>query len=91
MVESNTGGLFRLISCLMRSVATVNCDLDISQFATLLGRHFQIRDDYQNLQSEDDKGFCDDLDEGKLSFPVISSMQSPGFSNTTLSSVFKGS
>ncbi|KOS48568.1 hypothetical protein ACN38_g463 [Penicillium nordicum] len=94
MVDGKTGGLFRLISRLMRSEATMNSDLDISQFATLMGRHFQIRDDYQNLQSEDytkNKGFCDDLDEGKLSFPVILSMQSPGFSNTTLSSVFKGS
>ncbi|KAJ5801567.1 uncharacterized protein N7518_003635, partial [Penicillium psychrosexuale] len=94
MVDGKTGGLFRLISRLMRSEATVNRDLDISQFATLLGRHFQIRDDYQNLQSEDytkNKGFCDDLDEGKLSFPIILSMQSPGFSNTALSSVFKGS
>ncbi|CDM32996.1 hypothetical protein DTO013E5_5797 [Penicillium roqueforti] len=94
MVDGKTGGLFRLISRLMRSEATVNRDLDISQFATLLGRHFQIRDDYQNLQSDDytkNKGFCDDLDEGKLSFPIILSMQSPGFSNTALSSVFKGS
>ncbi|KZN86668.1 Fusicoccadiene synthase [Penicillium chrysogenum] len=94
MVDGKTGGLFRLISRLMRSEATKNSDLDISQFATLLGRHFQIRDDYQNLQSEDytkNKGFCDDLDEGKLSFPIILSMQSPGFSNTALSSVFKGS
>ncbi|KAJ5259899.1 hypothetical protein N7505_009280 [Penicillium chrysogenum] len=94
MVDGKTGGLFRLISRLMRSEATKNSDLDISQFATLLGRHFQIRDDYQNLRSEDytkNKGFCDDLDEGKLSFPVILSMQSPGFSNTALSSVFKGS
>ncbi|EKV06494.1 hypothetical protein PDIG_76910 [Penicillium digitatum PHI26] len=94
MVDGKTGGLFRLISRLMRSEATMNSDLDISQFVTLLGRHFQIRDDYQNLQSEDytkNKGFCDDLDEGKLSFPVILSMQPPGFSNTALTSVFKGS
>ncbi|KAJ5306782.1 hypothetical protein N7508_005797 [Penicillium antarcticum] len=35
------------------------------------------------------KGFCDDLDEGKLSFPIILSMQMPGFSNTALSSIFR--
>lgn len=40
----------------------------------LLGLYFQIRDDYENLQSADyakNKTFCEDLSEGKFSFPII--------------------
>jgi geranylgeranyl pyrophosphate synthase len=44
-----------------------------------LGIIFQIRDDYQNLQSEkyiENKGFGEDLTEGKFSFPIIHSIRS---------------
>jgi geranylgeranyl pyrophosphate synthase len=43
-------------------------------FMTQLGRYFQIWDDYQNLVSQEytsQRGFCQDLDEGKPSFPFI--------------------
>lgn len=36
--------------------------------------YFQIRDDYENLQNTDyakNKTFCEDLSEGKFSFPII--------------------
>jgi geranylgeranyl diphosphate synthase type 3 len=42
--------------------------------ANMLGIHFQIRDDYINLISDDfhdKKGFAEDLTEGKFSFPII--------------------
>ncbi|RMZ70974.1 fusicoccadiene synthase [Pyrenophora seminiperda CCB06] len=52
---------------------------DISTLSNLLGTHFQIRDDYQNLHSTEysaQKGFCEDLDEGKYSFPIIHALTS---------------
>ena len=46
--------------------------------ANLLGVAFQIRDDYKNLQDDcygEKKGFCEDLTEGKFSFPIIHSIR----------------
>ena len=44
----------------------------------LIGILFQIRDDYQNLSSPEylsNKGLCEDLTEGKFSFPIIHSIR----------------
>ncbi|KAF4204886.1 hypothetical protein CNMCM8927_006919 [Aspergillus lentulus] len=74
MVDGKTGGLFVLLLRLMQQEATQNRDLDMRRFMNQLGRYFQIRDDYQNLVSQEytsQRGFCQDLDEGKPSFPFI--------------------
>lgn len=45
----------------------------------LIGLLFQIRDDLMNLSSTeytDNKGLCEDLTEGKFSFPIIHSVRS---------------
>lgn len=47
---------------------------DYVPLVNLISIYFQIRDDYMNLQSSeyaDNKGFCEDLTEGKFSFPVV--------------------
>ncbi|KAL2837121.1 putative polyprenyl synthetase [Aspergillus pseudoustus] len=74
MVDGKTGALFVLLFRLMQSEATQNRNLDMRHFMNKLGRFFQIRDDYQNLVSQEytsQRGFCQDLDEGKPSFPFI--------------------
>mmetsp|Transcript_77899 Transcript_77899/g.226056 ORF Transcript_77899/g.226056 Transcript_77899/m.226056 type:complete len:323 (-) Transcript_77899:1424-2392(-) len=79
MVKDKTGGLFRLAVGLMQAFATSNKETDYSQLANNLALYFQIRDDFINLADEDymkSKSFCEDLTEGKFSFPIIHCIRS---------------
>lgn len=74
MVENKTGGLFRLLGRLLAAHSTTSVNGDMVGFLNNLGRYFQTRDDYLNLVSPEyteQKGFCEDLDEGKYSLPLI--------------------
>lgn len=74
MVKDKTGGLFRLAVGLLQSVATQHQTTDFSTLVNNLAIYFQIRDDYVNLADEEymkSKSFCEDLTEGKFSFPII--------------------
>lgn len=72
MVIRKTGGLFMITVGLMK-LFSKNAK-DFSKITALLAIYFQIRDDLCNLTSKeyaDNKSFCDDLTEGKFSFPII--------------------
>ncbi|GME26671.1 putative geranylgeranyl pyrophosphate synthetase protein [Neofusicoccum parvum] len=72
MVGNKTGGLFRLAIKLMQ--AESSRDLNCVPLVNTIGLLFQILDDHLNLKSERlsaQKGFAEDLTEGKFSFPVI--------------------
>jgi len=74
MVKDKTGGLFRLAVGLMQSFATTNKDVNYTFLVDNLAMYFQIRDDFINLADEEymkSKSFCEDLTEGKFSFPII--------------------
>ncbi|GAW23081.1 hypothetical protein ANO14919_126310 [Xylariales sp. No.14919] len=81
MVDDKTGGLFRMLTRMMVAESPVSNELggvDLDLLSCLIGRFFQIRDDYQNLASADyakKKGFAEDLDEGKYSFTLIHCIQ----------------
>ncbi|CRG86078.1 Fusicoccadiene synthase [Talaromyces islandicus] len=78
MVDNKTGGFFRMALRLIQVEASAEPCHDLSHLITLMGRYYQIRDDYLNLTSEEytaKKGFCDDLSEGKFSFPLIHFLQ----------------
>eukprot|EP00051_Salpingoeca_urceolata_P016347 m.216453 g.216453 ORF g.216453 m.216453 type:complete len:318 (-) comp18654_c2_seq12:3169-4122(-) len=76
MVQQKTGGLFLLAIRLMQVYS--DSAEDFSELANTLGLYFQIRDDYANLQSAEyaaNKSFCEDITEGKFSFPIIHSIR----------------
>lgn len=80
--EVDATGEWSLFVCrnlLRLSSRQINVYRDLLPLANKLGLIFQIRDDYQNLQSKkytDNKVFCEDLSEGKFSFLIIHSIRS---------------
>lgn len=76
MVKLKTGGLFKLAVRLMQVYSDFTGEFD--ELLDHLGLLFQIRDDYANLLSteyETNKSYCEDLTEGKFSFPIIHAIQ----------------
>lgn len=72
MVLQKTGGLFGLAVGLMQLFS--DWKQDLKPLLDTLGLFFQIRDDYANLSAHEyseNKSFCEDLTEGKFSFPAI--------------------
>ncbi|CAG2120915.1 unnamed protein product, partial [Medioppia subpectinata] len=78
MIRKKTGGLFTM--AVKFSQLLSNChEIDFQPFIHILGDYFQIRDDYANLVSDqynESKTFCEDLTEGKFSFPIIHAINS---------------
>ncbi|CAK5274238.1 unnamed protein product [Mycena citricolor] len=74
MVNDKTGGLLRIGIKLLMACGTTNLETDYVPLVNLIGVWFQIRDDYMNLRSGEyisNKGFAEDLTEGKFSFPIV--------------------
>ncbi|XP_019625389.1 PREDICTED: geranylgeranyl pyrophosphate synthase-like [Branchiostoma belcheri] len=72
MVKKKTGGLFGLAVKLMQLFSDNKSDF--VPLSDTLGLYFQIRDDFANLMSKEyteNKSYCEDLTEGKFSFPII--------------------
>jgi geranylgeranyl diphosphate synthase type 3 len=74
MVADKTGGLFRLAVGLLQAFATRHQTTNFHNVVNNLAKYFQIRDDFINLADEEymkSKSFCEDLTEGKFSFPIL--------------------
>lgn len=77
MTMRKTGGLFMLAIRLMQLFSGTKSDF--AKLAGILGLYFQIRDDYCNLckrEYSENKSYCEDLTEGKFSFPIIHAIHS---------------
>jgi geranylgeranyl diphosphate synthase type 3 len=98
MVGNKTGGLFRLAIKLMcaespshNSNPDPSLRNDYVPLVNTIGLLFQILDDYKNLSDTiytQNKGLCEDLTEGKFSFPIIHAIRAdPG--NLVLINILK--
>ncbi|EAL60606.1 hypothetical protein ACTFIW_010792 [Dictyostelium discoideum] len=85
MVNEKTGGLFRLGLRLLQAFSDNNTNyIDLVED---LGMYYQIRDDLINLVSVDyqqNKSFCEDISEGKFSFPIIHAINADSNDNRLL-------
>ncbi|KAJ5807346.1 geranylgeranyl pyrophosphate synthase [Penicillium robsamsonii] len=74
MIDNKTGGMFRLLLRLIQDETSQDLLPVFDRLITAFGRFFQIRDDYMNLcdiSYAKQKGECEDLDEGKFSYPIV--------------------
>lgn len=79
MISNKTGGLFRLVTRLMQDLSTTA--IDVQPLTELLGLMFQIRDDYNNLCSEEVS-----ISDSKL--PAIRSIGDNLYISADLTSMF---
>ncbi|AAS52447.1 AEL238Cp [Eremothecium gossypii ATCC 10895] len=80
MVMHKTGGLFRLTVRIMEALreGPDGPGSTLVPLSNLLGVLYQVRDDYLNLtdsRMSENKGFADDITEGKFSYPIIHGLQ----------------
>ncbi|TDZ16173.1 Ophiobolin F synthase [Colletotrichum orbiculare MAFF 240422] len=73
-LEQKTGGLFRVAEARIMREATRNRHLDACKLMSLLGRLYQLRDDYQDMTAESLETY-DDLDEGSFTLPLIHALR----------------
>ncbi|KAI9927461.1 hypothetical protein ASPWEDRAFT_672800 [Aspergillus wentii DTO 134E9] len=91
MIDLKTGIVIKKILRLMQ--AAKNDDgAHLDRLAQLLGRWYQIRDDYMNLQGAEytrGKGFCEDLDEGKISLMLVKCCHSSPVNRDIIMGIFR--
>lgn len=75
MIDLKTGGLFRMLVRMMQALSPrPSTEFVCDALVSMVSRFFQVRDDYLNLNSREysnQKGWCEDLDEGKFSYLII--------------------
>lgn len=88
MASNKTGGMYRLAVRLLQLEAA--CPVDLTRVADTMGLIYQIRDDLLNLMSETyakNKGFAEDISEGKFSFPIVHALASKSEETDELRSI----
>ncbi|KAJ1677383.1 hypothetical protein EV182_006294, partial [Spiromyces aspiralis] len=92
MSSLKTGGMFRMGVQMMQAFSEDQNIEKYSKLVNLLGLYFQLHGDYMNLCSDqftEEKGFCEDLTEGKLSFLIIHAMRTDSFVCNQLKNILR--
>ncbi|PKY03895.1 terpenoid synthase [Aspergillus campestris IBT 28561] len=92
MVDDKTGAMFQMLVGILQAESPACPSLDLTILTVLLGRFFQVRDDYMNLRSSDyteQKGFCEELDEGKYSFLIVHLIHECPDAKSSVTSLFQ--
>lgn len=88
MVDKKTGAMFGMIVRLLKTASPLYSTYDFNPVTQMVGHFFQVRDDHMNLQGKEyseQKGFCEDLDEGKFSFLFVHLLEDiPKYENLIL-------
>ncbi|RAK98539.1 geranylgeranyl pyrophosphate synthase [Aspergillus ibericus CBS 121593] len=71
MVDQKAGSSFRLLTRLMQAASMGGSSLDFEPFAKVLGRLSQIRHEYLGLLDSSARSFGEDLDQGKVTYPIV--------------------
>ncbi|PWY75216.1 geranylgeranyl pyrophosphate synthase [Aspergillus sclerotioniger CBS 115572] len=71
MVDQKAGSSFRLLTRLMQAASMGGSTLDFEPFAKVLGRLSQIRHEYLGLLDSSARSFGEDLDQGKVTYPIV--------------------
>ena len=94
MIDLKTGAMFKMVFRFMQTATKkdLGSSVNFCPLALLLGRWYQIRDDYLNLngaQYTQEKGFCEDLDEGKFSYPIVKCCSSDSTAREIIMHIFQ--
>lgn len=92
MIDSKTGAMFSMLVRIMQAVSPIISRYNFDHLVRLVGRFFQVRDDYMNIQGAEyskQKGFCEDFDEGKLSYPVVHCLETNPNSHHLILGIFR--
>lgn len=95
MIKNKTGNLFMCVLDIFRGISANITDADYEYYKNKinnLSTFFQIRDDYVNITDPvfwKQKGFCEDFDEKKYSFVIITFLNSSSITPNTKTEFMK--
>ncbi|PWY88153.1 geranylgeranyl pyrophosphate synthase [Aspergillus heteromorphus CBS 117.55] len=90
MVDQRSGALFRMLMRLMQAASMGGgSTLDLEPLAKALGRLSQIRHEYLGLLADSSRPFGQDLDHGRVTYPVVRACNLDPASKVVIFGIFR--